>query len=435
MDWKERYRSKLVSAAEAAERIRSGDVLISSHLYGIPYLFLDALAERIDALENITLYHISIGKETALFDPRHKDHIEIVSAFFGVYERAYRKAGTNLHFQPLHLSQVKRERDHEIGSNVVVVAGTPPDENGMISFGPCSSLGDLCEKAKLLIVQINEKIPYVRGDHGTISVDKVDYLIEGTEDLFMTSSGPVTEIERCIGEEIAERVQDGACIQLGIGNIGTAVGTMLKAKNNLGIHSEMFVESMVDLMECGAVNNSRKEIHPGISVFGFASGSQRLYDFLNCNDRVETRPFDYVNDPQTIARISNMISVNSAVQIDLTGQVCAESMGFQQYSGTGGQVDFIRGANRSPGGKSFIALPSSRVDKQGVRHSKISLSLPLGSVVTTLRTDVHYVVTEYGAVNLRGASTEERARKLISIAHPDFRDSLYFEAKNAGFIL
>lgn len=434
-NWKERYQDKCVSPAEAAKQVRSGDVIATSVAIGIPYLFLDALADRAEELENVTLHEITISSRTKLFEARCKGHIRIVSAFFGAYERAYRKAGADLNFQPIHLSRIKRDLSCEHRINVVAVTGTPPDENGMISLGPCPFRADLCDYADLVIVQINEKLPYVRGEQGMISADRADLLIDGTEDLYCVDSSQISETEEAIGGYISELVSDGACLQLGIGSIGSAVGSMLMGKKDLGIHTEMFVESMKDLMLCGAVNNSRKEICPGVSIFGFSTGSQALYDFLDHNAMVETRPFDFVNEPRIISQISNMVSINSAVQIDLMGQVCAESMGFQQYSGSGGQGDFVRGANWSPGGKSFIAIPSSRLDKQGERHSKITLSLPAGSSITTPRTDVHYIVTEYGVVNLRGASLEERARKLISIAHPDFRDSLLGEAKRAGLIL
>ncbi|MBR0161713.1 MAG: 4-hydroxybutyrate CoA-transferase [Oscillospiraceae bacterium] len=435
MNWREQYKDRLLSPAEAAAYIRSGDVICSSMGCGIPYLFLDALADRMKELDHVTLHELTMSKQSKLFHPKYNGRFRTISGFFNAYERGYKNAGIDISFQPLHLHTFPDLQAVSPKPTVVAVAGTPPDENGMISFGPNPIRADMADRVDRFIVQINENLPYIKGDQGVIHVDKVDLLVDGTEDVFYQPAVPVTEVEEQIGSHIVDLVPDGACIQLGIGSVGAAVGSMLRDKKDLGIHTEMFVEPMMDLIRCGAVNNSRKPICPGISIFGFAGGSKELYDFLDHNDALESRPFDFVNNPRVVAQIPNFVSINSALQVDLMGQVCAETMGFLQYSGTGGQVDFVRGANASPGGKSFIALSSSRIDKKGQRQSKITLSLPVGSAVTTPRTDVHYIVTEYGAVNLRGASLEERAKGLISIAHPDFRDELSFQAKQAGLIL
>ena len=214
------------------------------------------------------------------------------------------------------------------------------------------------------------------------------------------------------------------------------MGHNLSCRKDLGIHTEMFVETMVELMKCGAVNNSKKNICRGFTTYGFANGSRKMYEFMDHNEHIEARPFRWVNDPRIIAQNDNMVSVNGALQIDLTGQVCAESIGQKQYTGTGGQVDFVRGARWSKGGMSFIAMPSSRIDsKTGKRVSKISLTLPLGSAVTTLRSDIQYFVTEYGIADLEDEPLDVRAKRLIEVAHPDFRDELRFEAKKPGLII
>jgi len=435
MNWREQYKDRLLSPAEAAAQIRSGDVICTAMSCGIPYLFLDALADRAMELEDVTLHEITMSKPSKILNPRFNGHIRTVSLFFNLVERTCKSAGIDISFQPLHLNCVSGIRSIAPKATVAAAVGTPPDENGMISLGPCPMRADIAGQVDRFLVQINEKLPYIRGEQGMVHVDEVDLLVDGTESIYYQQPVPVTETEEQIGSYIVDLVPDGACIQLGIGSVGTAVGSMLRDKKDLGIHTEMFVEAMMELIRCGAVNNSKKAVCPGVSIFGFAGGSKELFDFLDHNDAVESRPFDFVNDPRVIAQNPNAVSINSALQVDLTGQVCAESIGFQQYSGTGGQGDFIRGAAWSPGGKSFIAFPSSRVDKKGQRHSKITLALPLGSAVTTPRTDVQYIVTEYGIADLRGASLEQRAKRLIAIAHPDFRDSLRSEAKQAGLIL
>lgn len=432
-NWREKYKSKYATPEEAARAIKSGDYIVTSMSSGIPYMFLDALADRADELENVTVHHLSFYKSTKLGNPKNNGHIKVVSAFLSTYERAYQQNGFDISYQPMHLSNINEHRKKN--ATVLAAVGTAPDENGMISLGPCPMRSDLRDTVEQVIIQINENLPYVGGDYGTISVNDVDLMVDGTEDLISIPAAPISAVEESIGGFIAEMVPDGACLQLGIGSIGTAVGNFLKGKKDLGLHTEMFVEAMVGLIECGAVNNSRKELCQGVSVFGFASGSSEMYRFLDHNPLVESRPFDFVNSPRIIAQLSNMVSINSAMQIDLTGQVCAESVGIRQYSGTGGQADFVRGANWSCGGMSFIALPSSRVDKSGERFSKISLTLPAGSAVTTPRSDVQYIVTEFGVANLRGASLSERAEKLISIAHPDFREQLRKEAKKAGLLI
>ena len=241
----------------------------------------------------------------------------------------------------------------------------------------------------------------------------------------------IDPVSETIGNIIAEQIPDGACIQLGIGAIPDATGMALKSKHDLGIHTELFTDSMVELIECGAVNNSRKQIHRGQTVTTFAYGSQRIYDYIDDNPAIAILPVDYVNDPAVICQNDNMISINSAIEVDLFGQVCAESIGTKHMSGSGGQIDFVRGACQSKGGKSFIAFASTT---KGT-ISKICASLTPGAVCTTSKNDVDYVVTEYGIAHLRGQSLASRARQLISIAHPDFRDELLFEAKKRGIMV
>ncbi len=434
MNWREKCKDKLLTTSEAASKIESGDVIVTSMACGVAYELLNALADEVPRVNNVRLYTGLCTKPIKPFFQEYNDNISIWSMFLGPQERAFQMMGSRIVYQPLHLSDTSLDRRDYHSANVIAVAGTPPDENGNISLGPCPMTNEYLDDRKV-IVQINEKLPYVYGTDCMYPAEKVTWFVDGTEEIPAFDPIPPTPEESKIAGFIVDRVPDGACIQLGIGGVCSAVGSFLKEKKDLGIHTEMFVESMVELMECGAVNNSRKKLCKGKSVFGFALGSEHMYEFMDHNTDMDARPFGWVNDPRIIAQNDNMISINSAMQLDLSGQVCAESVGLKEYSGTGGQVDYVRGAHWSKGGMSFIALPSTRTDKNGNRIPRITLTLPLGSAVTTLRSDVHYVVTEYGCANIRNEPLDNRAKKLISISHPDFRDQLTFEAKKEGIII
>ena len=434
MSWREIYNNKIISVKDAAKKIESGDVIATSLVTGIPYSILDNLYDEKERLSNVRI-DMGFGvRAMRIFLPDCKGKVDVRSLFLGPIEREFIKRGSGIEAQLIHLSNTTQDRVQTHPANVVMLVGTPPDKDGYISLGMSPLDVKLIHNAQKVIIQVNENVPYIKGVDTMVHMDDVSYLVDLTEEVYTTPAAAPSAIDAKIAEYIVEKVPDGACIQLGIGGIGTAVGSFLNAKKDLGIHSEMFVESMVDLIECGAVNNSKKNIAKGISLIGFALGSKRMTDFLNNSDLVETRPFDWINSPYVIGQNDHVISINSALAIDLTGQVCAESVGLRQYSGTGGQLDFVRGAAASKGGMSFIAMPSTRVDKQGKMHSKISLALPLGSAVTTPRADVQYIVTEYGIATLKHESIENRVKSMISISHPDFRDSLTYEAKQAGLI-
>lgn len=425
----------LMQAWEAAELIRSGDVVCFSMMDGIPHFFLDVIGKRMTELEDMRVYIGTMGRDVSLFDSALENReISIEDYFYSATERGYVKRGGAMSYVPVHLSEslagVKDDR-----RVVVVLQVSLPDEHGLVSLGPVPFERSVLNRADCLIGQINRRLPYIYGVDRRIPLERFDsvyYCDEVLPDPYLRE--PSAEEER-IAAGIAERVPDGACIQLGIGSIGDAVGKLLKVKKDLGIHSEIFVDSMVDLIKCGAVNNSRKRAGAGKAVFGAVLLGSRSYTFLDKNISVEGRPFSWVNDARVIAQNDDVVSVNGALQIDLLGQVCAESRGYSQYSGTGGQADFVRGANWSKNGMSFIAMQSTGRDRSGERFSKITLSHPPGNVITTPRADVHYVVTEYGVVNLHGLSVDRRARALISIAYPDFRDELMFDAKRAGILI
>ena len=312
------------------------------------------------------------------------------------------------------------------------VSVSPMDKHGYFSLGSVSSYSPaMIDKAKRIFVEVNENTPRaVRGEQ--LHISQITGLVENTFELPTLPPAKLDETSSIIGNLIAEQIPDGACIQLGIGAIPDAVGLALQSKHDLGIHTEMFTSSMVDLIKCGAVNNSRKQIHRGITVTTFAFGSKAINDFIDDNPSIAIMPVDYVNNPEVICRNDNMISINAALEVDLFGQVCAESIGTKIISGSGGQVDYVRGACQSRGGKSFIAFASTA---KGGTISKITTSLTPGAVVTTSKNDVDYIVTEYGLAHLRGETLSSRVKQLIAIAHPDFRDELTFDAKKRGILI
>ena len=312
------------------------------------------------------------------------------------------------------------------------VSVSPMDKHGWFSLSTVSSYSPaMIEKAKRVFLEVNDRQP--RAVCGAqIHISQVAGLIEVSHELPVLPPTKIDAVSETIGGLIAERIDDGSCIQLGIGAIPDAVGAALCAKHDLGIHTEMFTDSMVELIARGAVNNSKKQIHRGQSVTTFAFGSQRIYDYIDDNPGIAILPVDYVNDPNVICRNDNMISINAALEVDFWGQVCAESVGTKHMSGSGGQIDYVRGATQSKGGKSFIAFSSTA---KGGTISKIKSTLTPGAVCTTSKNDVDYIVTEFGVAHLRGQSLASRTRQLIAIAHPDFRDQLTFEAKQRGIMI
>ena len=287
------------------------------------------------------------------------------------------------------------------------------------------------ERAKILIVETCEAMPYVYGEQESVHASEVDYVIDGgAGSVPEVPNPPVTEVDRRVAERIAAEIEDGSCLQIGIGGMPNAVCSLLKEAGvrDLGVHTEMFVDGMVDLVQAGLITGARKAINPYQMVFTFAAGSRRQYDFIDRNPRAQSYPVDYTNLPEHIVRNERVVSINNTTQIDLQGQAASESAGHRHLTGTGGQLQFVRGAYASRGGKSFICL-SSTYEKRGARKSRIVLDLTPGNVVTTPRTDVMYVVTEYGIVNLKGKSVAERVKALVSLAHPDFRGQLEREAR------
>ena len=426
------FERKTVTAQEAVKEVKSGDTVYIGAASTVAHALTDALGDRADELEDITLAGGLINRDMKIF---HHPAFRTVSFFLGANARRLVGQGMST-FTSRHLHQIDSWCRNTARPDVAFLEVSEPDENGNMSFG-ATGVGlhrYIVECARTVILQINRNQPYVYGQDNIISVRDADLLVYADTDLDEAPDAAVDETVEKISRIIIDMVPDGSCIQLGIGGISGAVGYGLKEKNDLGIHTELMTNSMMYLMKLGVVSNRCKKLHQGKSVAGFTLGSSELYRFVDRNEQMYYAPFTYVNDPYVIAQNDNMISVNTAMSVDLFGQVNAENIAGRQYSGIGGQADFVRGAQMSRGGKAIIALQSTGESKALGRYSKICFQFPAGTAVTTSRADVQYIVTEYGAVNLEPLSMRDRALALISLAHPDFRAALTEEAGKARYI-
>lgn len=433
-DYQKMYQEKLTTPEQLAQQVQSGWLLGMDTATSQTPAIMTAIAERIRN-SDITGVKVQALLDAYPFefytDPTLAGKMTGYSWFSSSAARKAVNAGY-ADIIPAYYRDFPTRIRTEYDYDAVCVEVAPMDRHGYFSLALNGSYIDaMFDKTKRIFIEVNDRQP--RGLCGSlIHISQVDAIVEYNHDLPVLPPVQLDEVSKTIGGLIAERIPDGACLQLGIGAIPDATGMALKAKHDLGIHTEMFTDSMVELIECGAVNNSKKQIHRGKTVTTFAFGSQRIYDYIDDNPAVEILPVDYVNDPDVICQNDNMISINAAVEVDLFGQVCAESVGTKHMSGSGGQIDYVRGACQSRGGKSFIAFTSTA---KGGTISKIKPILTPGAVVTTSKNDVDYIVTEYGVAHLRGRSLGERARQLIAIAHPDFRDELTFEAKKRGIMI
>ncbi|MHC4222555.1 MAG: acetyl-CoA hydrolase/transferase family protein [Planctomycetota bacterium] len=431
MSWLDQHRSKLCTAEEAVRLIKSEDRVYYGGNAAIPMALVRALSERREELRNVQLSHVLLIGEDPLSRPEMEGHFRHNSLFVGPADRAAVNAG-RADYVPIFLHQIPRLLyDEIIPLDVTMVMVSPPDEHGFMSFG-AETLANraACMKARKVIVQVNEQMPRVLGD-SFLHVNRVDAIVEAHEPLPELKNHGISEVERRIGRHVRGLIEDGATIQMGIGGIPDAVYETLDGVQDLGIHTEMISDGAMHAMERGVVTGLRKTLHPGKVVITFALGTKALYDFLDNNPEIEAHPVDHVNDPFVISQNENLIAVNSAIEVDLTGQICADSIGPRIYSGFGGQVDFIRGAARAKGGKPIIALPSTA--RKGAQ-SRIVPFLKQGAGVVTTRADVHYIITEHGVAHLFGKNLRERAEELIRIAHPDFQSELEAEAKERGLL-
>ena len=437
MDYQQMYQNKLTTAASAANVIQSGDWVDYGWCVNTPVAVDKEVAKRLPSLENVNFRGGILMWVPEIFqieDPAA--HMTWNSWHMGGYERKLINRGC-AYYAPIRYSELPRYyRDLSCPSRVAIFQVSPMDEHGYFSFGPSAShLAACCERAEVIIVEVNENMPRCLGGfENGIHISKVDMVVEGDNPPIgeMGGGAAATDVDQAVAKLIVEEIPDGACLQLGIGGMPNAVGTMIAESDlkDLGVHTEMYVDAFVDIAKAGKITGAKKNIDRYRQTYAFGAGTKKMYDYLNDNPECMSAPVDYTNDIRSISALDNFISINNTVDIDLYGQVNAESAGIRNISGAGGQLDFVLGAYLSKGGKSFICCSSTFTNKQGEKVSRIRPTLANGSIVTDTRANIHYFVTEYGKVNLKGLSTWQKAEAIISVAHPDFRDELIKEAES-----
>ena len=420
MNWRTIYNKRLTTAEEAVKKIKSGDRVATSHSVGEPTFVIDAMIRNREAYRDVEIVHMVPMGSSEYAQAGMERYFRHNSVFVGTATRQTIKAGHG-DYTPCYFSQIPNLFSRTLPLDVAIVHVSTPDEHGYCSCGVSVDYSKTAaEQAKLVIAQVNRHMPRTLGDT-FLHVSRFDCIVEHDAPLIVLEPPKITDVERAIGEHCASLINDGDCLQLGIGAIPDAVLLFLKDKKDLGIHSEMFSDGVVELVEAGVINNQKKNFNKGASIATFLMGTQRLYDYVHNNPAVNMYPATYTNDPYIAGQNDNLVSINSCLQVDLLGQVCSEMIGYSQYSAVGGQVDFVRAAALSRGGRSIIAMPSTAASG---RLSRIVSVLDEGAAVTTSRNDVEYVITEYGIANLRYYTVRDRARALINIAHPKFRNEL-----------
>ncbi|MDM8238363.1 butyryl-CoA:acetate CoA-transferase [Pseudoflavonifractor phocaeensis] len=435
MDYQAMYQQKLTTAEEAVKVVKSGDWVDYGWCTNHPIALDKALAARKDELRDVkvrggvTMWMPEIAKAEDA-----GEHFTWNSWHCSGIDRKIMTKGMGF-FSPMRYSELPRFYRENLSVDVAMLQVTPMDSHGNFSFALAAShLADMLEKAKVIILEVNKNMPWVYGLTGCeINIKDVDYVVEGDnpEVAQLGGGGEPTAVDKAVAELIVPQIPNGACLQLGIGGMPNTIGAMIAQSDlkDLGVHTEMYVDGFVDMAMAGKLTGKNKALDKGRQVYAFAAGSKKLYDYVDRNPDVMAAPVDYTNDVRVLAQLDNFISINNAIDLDLFGQVNAESAGLKHISGTGGQLDFVMGAYLSKGGKSFICLSSTVTGKDGTVKSRIVPTLTPGSICTDPRSCVHYIVTEYGMVNLKGLSTWERAEALISIAHPDFREQLIQDAE------
>lgn len=435
MDFSQEYQSKLKTADEAVKVVQSGDWVDYGWCTGTPDALDRALARRTDELRDVKVRGGILLKPLAIFEREDAgEHFCWNSWHMGGLERKLIARGC-AYYSPLRYSELPRYyRENIQPDDVAMFVVAPMDKHGYFNFGPnASHLMAICETAKHIIVEVNENMPRCLGgmEEG-IHISQVDAIVEGENPAIgeLGGGGPATDIDKAVAKLIVDEIPNGACLQLGIGGMPNAVGSLIAESDlkDLGVHTEMYVDAFVDIARAGKINGSKKNIDRFRQTYAFGAGTKKMYDYLDENPELMSAPVDYTNDVRNITKLDNFISINNAVDFDLFGQINAESAGTKHISGAGGQLDFVMGAYMSHGGKSIVCCSSTFTRKDGTVESRIQPTLAPGSIVTDTRANTHYLVTEYGKVCLKGLSTWERTEKIISIAHPDFRDWLIEEA-------
>ena len=425
------YQQKLTDIDTALSRVQSHSRLYIGGGAGVPVQLSQGLVRRAHELRDVEITHILTFAEAPYVQPQYQESFRVNALFIGSNVRGAVQDG-RADFTPVFLSEIPRLfREGHLPIDVALISLTPPDEHGFCSFGvEVGTTKPAAESARIIIAEINPNMPRTHGD-SFIHISRLTHIVEANYPLPQAPQGGTGGVNGEIGRLIASMIPNGATLQMGIGSIPDAVLANLHSHRDLGIHTELFSDGVIELVNAGIVNCSKKSFHPGKIVAGFLFGTQKLYDFVNDNPIIEMHPTDYVNDPFNIAKNDKMVSINSAIEVDLTGQVCADSIGPRFYSGVGGQVDFIRGASRSKGGLPIIALPATAKNDTLTR---IVPTLTPGAGVVTTRNDVHCVVTEFGVAQLYGKSVRQRAEALINIAAPHFRDGLRAQAQEMGYL-
>lgn len=439
MDYKALYQSKLTTPEQAVKVVKSGDWVDYTWSVNHPVALDKALAARQNELEDVKVRGgVSMWMPEICKADDAGEHFTWHSWHCSGVDRKIIGKGMG-YFSPMRYAELPRFYRENLAPVDVVMFQVPPmDEHGFFSLSLSPShLADLCARAKCVIVEVNEKMPWVYGLNGTeISIKDVTMVVEGDNPDVATlpPAGAPTQVDMDVAKLVVNEIPNGACLQLGIGSMPNTIGSLIAQSDlkDLGVHTEMYVDGFVDMALAGQITGKNKAVDPGRQVFAFAAGSQKMYDYMARNPEVMGAPVDYTNDVRVIAQLDNFMSINNCIDVDLFGQINAESAGLRHISGTGGQLDFAMGAYLSKGGKSFICMSSSMTDKNGVLKSRIVPTLTPGSITTDPRTCVQYLVTEYGIINLKGLNTWERAEQIISLAHPDLREELIREAEKMG---
>lgn len=429
LKWREKYKNKIISAEEAVAYVKSGDKVAVMAAHGTPNFLLETLVNREESLDDVTIFTQLLYDGGNIIRKGYEKGMKNHCLFL---TNTTREDCTNgfVDYVPSFLFEAPRYYDSVNVPDIVFMSVSMPDENGLCSFSLNADVAVMsAKKARIVIAQINKYLPRSHGSY--IPMEDITWIVEHHEPIKQHCSKSPGEIEQAISSHISPLISDGDTLQVGIGSIPDAVLGSLHDRKNLGVHTEMFSDGMVDLYNSGAITNDCKNIDKGKIVSSFIMGTEKVFDFVDDNPEVLMLPVDYTNDPRVISKNDNFVSINACLEVDLYGQVNSDTLFGNTYTGCGGQIDFVRGASMSKGGKSILAMPSTAA--KGT-ISRIKCRLGEMSPVTTSRYDVHYICTEYGIVDLRGKTVSERARLLISIAHPDFREQLLIEAKQAGFI-